>query len=458
MIYFLLYNILLILVLPFYITYYLVLSVKNKEYFKLLIQNFSFLYPLSHFSDSSKKLIWLHASSVGEVQALKPLIVKLLNNADYNIAVSTMTITGHRQVKKTFKDSILAIYKPYDLKFFISLCLKKLKPQMLIIMETELWPNLIKQAHKKKIPLYLINARLSKRSVMYYKKILPIIKESLNCFTYIFTQSKKEEENFLTLGAKKEKLHNAGNIKYDICVPDDLKPISIKIKKELFHFSKKTTFNENTKTSPLIWLAASTHHNEEEILFKVQQRIQKLEPRALLILAPRHPKRILFIKKLCEKNNINFITRSSKKTCDNKTDVFILDSLGELIYFYQLAKIAFIGGSLVPVGGHNPLEAVAVNTPTVWGPYMFNFLEIKNLLLEKNKGQEVFDEKNLDSIILKALQKEEKDNTKLTPFLEAYSGAVDKIHSHISSQIHSQVNSHISSQINSPVNSHIHKK
>lgn len=437
MVYFLLYNILLILALPFYTLYYLVLSFKKIEYLKLLIQNFSFFYKSSLFLPTSNKVIWLHASSVGEVQALKPLITRLLQNANCKIIVSTMTTTGQAQVKKIFDKKVLSIYKPYDLKVFISWCLKKIKPQMLIIMETELWPNLIKQAHTKKTPLYLVNARLSDRSVASYKKIPFLIKTTINCFDIIFTQSTKDEQKFLNLGAKKENLYNAGNMKYDIALPRNLDAISLNIKKNLFTptmpnalaKAMPNTLAEEEKNFPSIWIAASTHHNEEKTLLKVHQRIRKSKPHTLLILAPRHPERFSSIIKLCEKKNINFITRSSKKAINHNTEVFILDSLGELLYFYKLAQIAFIGGSLVPIGGHNPLEAIAVNTPTVWGPHMFNFLEIKNLLLKNNLGQEVLEEKNLDSIIIKALQTQQKKD--LTSFFKTHSGAVSTIYNKI---------------------------
>ncbi|MBE8222146.1 MAG: 3-deoxy-D-manno-octulosonic acid transferase [Bdellovibrionales bacterium] len=438
MLYFLLYNIFLILTLPFYIAYYCVLSFKNIENLNLLIQNFSFFYKSSLFLSKNDRPIWIHASSVGEVTALKPLIIKLLQD-NCKIIISSMTITGRSQVTKLFNKKVLSIYKPYDLKFFVSLCLKKINPSTFIVMETELWPNLIKQVHLKKIPLYLINARLSDRSLSYYKKIPSFVKTTLNFFDYIFAQSKLDEQKFLSLGAKKENLSNAGNIKYDICLPDNLNKVSLDIQNTLFAFAFAFAFAKNfdskdinikkEKSATNIWIAASTHHSEEDSLIKINQNIRKSQPNTLLILAPRHPERFSAVIKLCEKKNINYVTRSSKKTCDNNTEVFILDSLGELIYFYKLSKIAFIGGSLVSIGGHNPLEAIAVNTPTVWGPYMFNFLEIKNLLLKNNLGQEALNEKNLESIIENGL----KDNNKkdFTTFLKSHSGTTQTIHNKI---------------------------
>lgn len=419
MIYFLLYNILLILALPFYIIYYIFLSFKNLEYLKLLIQNFWCFYDKS----SSHKLIYLHAASVGEVTALKSLITKLLANGQYTLAVSTTSITGQAQLKKMFKDKIFAFYKVYDLSFFIHLCLNKLKPSVIIIMETELWPNLVRLAKKKKILLYLINARLSDSSVKSYKKVLPLVKPTINAFTGIFTQSIDNEKKFLQLGSKKEIIKTIGNIKYDLSIAKDMDKFCLQIKQDIF--------TQNF----CIWIAASTHRGEDELLLKVQNRLQKIEPLSLLILAPRHPQRFLPVIKLCKKQNINFVTRSSKKICDKNTQVFILDSLGELMYFYKLAKIAFIGGSLVPIGGHNPLEAIALNKPVVWGPNMFNFLEIKNLLLKKHLAKEVYKAEDLDKIILQALQNSSKNKQDCEAFINEHSGSVDKIYNIINKQL-----------------------
>ncbi|MBE8162670.1 MAG: 3-deoxy-D-manno-octulosonic acid transferase [Bdellovibrionaceae bacterium] len=398
------------------------------------MQNFSFFYKDSLPLPAPNKAIWLHASSVGEVQALKPLITRLLQNTSYKIIISTMTITGQAQVKKMFGKKVFSIYKPYDLKCFNSWCLKKVQPDMLIVMETELWPNLIKQVHLQKISLYLINARLSDRSLTSYKKIFSLAKATINSFDYIFTQSQKETENFLSLGASKERLHNAGNIKYDITLPDNLNTISLSIKDRLFAPAIPTAssfaFKEKTAL-PSVWIAASTHHNEEEILLDIHQSLRQSQPQALLILAPRHPERFSAVINLCKQKNMHYITRSSKKPCNHNTEVFILDSLGELLYFYPLAQIAFIGGSLVPIGGHNPLEALAVNTPVVWGPHMFHFTEIKNTLLQNHLALEVSEKDQLKPIVLQALQNLQKKD--FTDFFKAHSGAVDTIYNKITS-------------------------
>lgn len=432
MIYFLIYNALLILFLPFYIIYYFVLSFKNREYLYVLLQNFSLNYKSKIFCNLPKKSIWLHAASVGEVQALKPLIDKLLNSAQYKIIVSTMTITGQEQVKKLFSNKVLSLYKPYDLALFTTLSIKQLKPDIFIIMETELWPNIIRSIKKAKVPLYLINARLSNKSMKSYKKIAKLIRPSIESFDFIFTQSSKDTENFLHLGAKKEITKNIGNIKYDISPPKNINEINQDIKKILYHNHSEEDINKKRPT----WIAASTHNNEEELLFGVHKKIQKLKSNALLIIAPRHPERFKSVIQLCKKQNIKYITRSSKKNCSPATEVFILDSLGELIYFYKLAQIAFIGGSLTPIGGHNPLEAIAVNTPVVWGPHMFNFAEIKTLLLKYKLGKEITNTTEIEEIVLQSLSSsKEKNNAEFTRFLKLHSGAIEHIYKIINKRL-----------------------
>ncbi len=317
----------------------------------------------------SRAQIWLHAVSLGEVIAATPLIEALLQKG-YSLLVTTMTPTGSLQVQKRFGKQVQHQYLPYDFPFCIRLFLKKCRPKIGLIMETELWPNLIFEAQRLGIPLFLLNARLSDKSFQSYMRLKWFFAPILQKFAGIFSQSDLDQARFIAIGAPVEKVKMLGNIKFDLAEPS---PVSQEL------LSIKERWGKNRPTLIL----ASTHDNEEEQWLNHLKSIQQNIPNLLLLIAPRHPERFKLVYELVCTSGFLVSKRSEPHTINRHNEVIVLDSLGELMSFYQLSDYAFVGGSLVPIGGHNVLEPIAVHTPVFCGPYMQNSKEICDLLKKK---------------------------------------------------------------------------
>lgn len=314
--------------------------------------------------------ILVHAVSVGETLAAIPLIKTLQKQyPQLPITVTTMTPTGSKQVKTLLKDSVSHVYLPYDLPCAIHRFLKAVKPKLVIIMETELWPNLISQCHNKKIPLIIANARLSERSADRYHKLGKAISKLLTKISTVAAQNEQDGERFLSLGLPKEHLTVTGSIKFDIELTD---------KQSLAQLKQQWQLNR-----PVL-IAASTHSGEDEIILSAFQRLLKNHSNLLLILVPRHPERFKTVEELISDNKLNYIKRSTKQIPTNQTQVILGDTMGELLELYGLANIAFVGGSLIEHGGHNPLEPALHHIPIISGKYFFNFKVICEQLIEAN--------------------------------------------------------------------------
>ena len=306
--------------------------------------------------------IWIHAVSLGEVVAATPLIDELLAK-QWRVLVTTMTPTGSQQVSKRFGSQVSHQYIPYDLPWALRRFFKKNQPRLGIIMETELWPNVIYQAHKIKMPLLLANARLSDKAFKRYEKVSFMFKPILNQFTAIFAQSNEDAQRFVTLGASASLVQVLGNIKFDLQFRMALNQDCLSLKEKWG--------NERT-----VVIAASTHDDEENQLLSRLNQLKAAIPPVLLLFAPRHPERFQQVYQLSVTQGFNTGLRSEPTTIDVHTDVVVIDTLGELLNFYQLSDYAFVGGRLVPIGGHNVLEPIAVQVPVFCGPFMNNSKEI----------------------------------------------------------------------------------
>lgn len=314
--------------------------------------------------------ILVHAVSVGETLAAIPLIKTLQKQyPQLPITVTTMTPTGSKQVKTLLKDSVSHVYLPYDLPCAIHRFLKAVNPKLVIIMETELWPNLISQCHNKKIPLIIANARLSERSANRYHKLGKAISKLLTKISTVAAQNEQDGERFLSLGLPTEHLAVTGSIKFDIELTDKQSLAQLKQQWQLHR--------------PVL-IAASTHSGEDEIILSAFQRLLKNHANLLLILVPRHPERFKTVEELISDNKLNYIKRSTKQIPTDETQVILGDTMGELLELYGLANIAFVGGSLIEHGGHNPLEPALHHIPIISGKYFFNFKVICEQLIEAN--------------------------------------------------------------------------
>ncbi|MDG2365159.1 MAG: lipid IV(A) 3-deoxy-D-manno-octulosonic acid transferase [Methylococcaceae bacterium] len=341
-------------------------------------------------------VLWFHAVSVGEVEAVAPLVRHFLEQpSPTKILLTTTTPTGSARVTALFEGGVEHVYLPYDLPVVVSRFLKHFQPKIAIIVETEIWPNLYAGCGKNNIPLVIINGRLSESSVAGYRKIRSLVKKTLSNVSVIATQTEQDSARFQDIGAATDKVQTVGNIKFDLTVSE-----IVLLEGELL---KEVVF-----ANRFVFLAASTHNGEEEILLKLYQRVKKQHPNLLLVLVPRHPERFQAVTALSQKYNLNTIMRSSGQLCDQGTDVYVADTMGELKMIYAGADIAFIGGSLVPHGGQNALESAVVGTPILLGPYMMNFRGITQGLLAVDGAIQCSDEAEVEDQLCRLIDDAEK--------------------------------------------------
>jgi len=308
--------------------------------------------------------IMLHSVSVGETLAAIPLVRALRHRyPSLPITVTTMTPTGSERVQSAFGKDVHHVYLPYDLPGSVNRFLDQVNPKLVIIMETELWPNLINILHQREIPLVIANARLSARSAAGYKKIGGFMRKLLKRITLIAAQNQEDGERFVELGLKRSHLTITGSLKFDISVTPELA-------------ARALTLRRQWASRRPVWIATSTHDGEESILLEAHRQLLIQHPDLLLILVPRHPERFSTAEELTRKAGFSYIQRSTNEIPSSSTQVVIGDTMGELMLLYGIADLAFVGGSLVPRGGHNPLEAAAHAIPVLMGPHIFNFTDI----------------------------------------------------------------------------------
>lgn len=312
-----------------------------------------------------KKGIVVHAASVGEVIAATPLIRAIQEKYPHlAITVTTVTPTGSARVIAAFGDTVSHFYLPYDLPDAIQRFLDFVEPKLVIVIETELWPNLIKQIHQRQIPFVIANARLSPRSAKRYGWIKPYLQRMFDEIDMILAQDKVSADRYIQLGFNPEHLVNTGNLKFDLEITESLRA------------KVKETAQQLQLTHRPVWIAGSTHEGEEKMLLEAHKQLLTLYPDLVLILVPRHPERFDSVEALLQKMQVAYVTRSSQQPLTSTTSVLFGDTMGEMMLLYGLAQVAFVGGSLVKHGGHNPLEPIAFELPVISGVHTFNFPEI----------------------------------------------------------------------------------
>ena len=315
--------------------------------------------------------IWVHAVSVGESIAAAPMIRELkVRYPQLPITVTCMTPTGSERIKALFGDSVQHCYLPYDLPWAASRFLQRLQPKLAVVMETELWPNHIHQCARRGIPVALANARLSERSARGYARFARLTAPMLAELSLIAAQTDAEATRFQQLGAREDCVTVTGSIKFDLSVDPTLPERAAQLRQRW-----------GAATRP-IWIGASTHTGEDEILLAAHRQLLAEHPDALLILVPRHPERFGSVFELCRKQGFTTVRRSHDEAPQAGTQVLLGDTMGEPLFLFALADVAFVGGSLVPTGGHNLLEPAALGKPVLTGPHLFNFLDIAAQLRE----------------------------------------------------------------------------
>ena len=355
------YNLLSYLLLLPYALYFLLRGTGNRRYWHKLGERFGLGYVRLEGS------IWVHAVSVGEVVAATPLI-RALRSAypDRPLLVTTVTPTGAAQVAATFGNDVDHAYIPFENPDAINRFFANKKPLIAMIMETEIWPNLYHGCGVRQIPLVLISARISPKSVKNYRRLLPLFRDTLSHGIIIAAQTESDAERFLSLGASPERTRVTGNIKFDIDLPDSINADGQALKAALF-------------PDRPVWIAASTHEGEEVQVLHAHREVLKTYPDALLILVPRHPERFRSVEELVDKEGFAQTLRSRHSLVGADCQVFLGDTMGEVPLFYAASDVAFVGGSLVPIGGHNLLEPAAVGAPMISGPHVFNAEEIARM-------------------------------------------------------------------------------
>jgi 3-deoxy-D-manno-octulosonic-acid transferase len=309
----------------------------------------------------------VHAVSVGEVNAALPLVQALRRGRpDLRLLVTTITPTGSERVRALWKDEVEHVYLPYDLPGAVGRFLAHYQPIAALIMETELWPNLLFGCRDHGVPSYILNARLSARSLRGYQVLAPLVGRALRTVRAVAAQSHADARRFVRLGAREGQALETGNLKYDVSVPDTVAAFV-------------ADFHAQVEGRP-VWIAASTHEDEEADVIAIHRRLRGAFPDLLLLWAPRHPERFRAVAEHARSAGWQVSTRSRARWPQGEDAVFVIDTLGELVNFYACADVAFVGGSLQAVGGHNLLEPAATGTAIVTGPHLHNFAEIAHRL------------------------------------------------------------------------------
>ncbi len=358
-------------------------GLRNRGYWQRWGERFGFVARID-----APQVIWIHAVSVGEVRATPPLVRALAARyPDRRIVLTTMTPTGSAQVKALFEDAVAHCYVPYDLPGVVDRFLERTHPQLALIMETELWPNLFHRCRARGIPVVVANARLSASSMRGYRRVAALTRRTLAQVTRLGAQSALDAERFRALGMPASRTAVTGSIKFELTLPASL-------------FETAAALRRAWGAARPVWIAASTHEGEEATVLAAHAALRQRFPDLMLLLVPRHPERFAAVARLARQAGYRVALRSeSRAGVPPDTDVFIGDSLGELLLFYAAADVAFVGGSLVATGGHNLLEPCAIGVPVVFGPHMFNFIEISALVRERRAGVQIADAAALDAAV-----------------------------------------------------------
>ncbi|MDY6942091.1 MAG: lipid IV(A) 3-deoxy-D-manno-octulosonic acid transferase [Pseudomonadota bacterium] len=360
------YTALLYILSPFILLFVALRIIRAPDYRDRWYQRFGFGFG----SPQIQPCIWVHAVSVGEVSAATPLVRRLLEDCpDCRIILTTVTTTGYERARAVFGDRVRHAYLPLDFPGAVRRFLRHFQPELAVIMETELWYNLFYTCAKRGVPLVIANARISPRSLKGYRQWRRTVGRVLNYINFAGAQTEQDAERLRELGLPADRIAVTGNLKFDIPVGTDAR-------------EQGEALRRSWGPQRPVWVAASTHEGEDELVLDAFSEVRRRIPDALLILVPRHPQRFDAVAALIRQRGFSMARRKQGQVPDYKTAVYLGDTMGELMRFYAAADVAFVGGSLVPIGGHNLLEPAALGVPTVTGPHTFNFSEIYRSLRE----------------------------------------------------------------------------
>lgn len=343
------------------------------------------------------RVIWIHAVSVGEVRTVVPLVEFLLDRyPEHRILMTTMTPTGSEQVEQFLGGRVQHCYVPYDLPGAVRRFLDRIRPSMALIVETEFWPNIFRICDKRSIPLFLVNVRVSPRSFRGYRYFPGFTRRMLGRVAMMAVQSQHDAQRLRALGAPDDVMRVTGNLKFDVRIPAEL-PEGARVLRRQWGESRP------------VWIAGSTHEGEERMILEAFAEVREAHPSALLVVVPRHPERFGHVTKLCRRGGRQVALRSESRDCDLAASVEILvgDTMGELLDLYAAADVAFVGGSLIPHGGQNLIEALAGGVPVIFGPHMFNFEQSSSIALRNGAAQQIQRDSQLAAAVLAYLDSPE---------------------------------------------------
>jgi 3-deoxy-D-manno-octulosonic-acid transferase len=395
-----LYNLIWTLFLIFFSPYFLLRSIAQRDFRKGLPDRIGFLPRLS-----GQRPIWVHASSVGEVLCSVPLVRRIRKEfPGIQIILTTMTRTGNETARRSLPEARQVFFVPLDHPLIIRMALGRVRPRLLLLAETELWPNLLRTCGKGGIPVGLFNGRISNKSYRGYLFLKPLFERCLKQVSVFLMQSDEDRDRIVAIGAPYEKTRVTGNLKFD-------QVISSLTEKERTDMAQSL----GLRGDETILIGGSTHSGEEEVLIQAFKELSPSNPRLILILAPRHLDRLPEVEKTLQKEGMTWVRRTSFPAAETGSDrdvrgtarVILLDTLGELMKLYSLGTVVFVGGSLVPVGGHNPLEPLFFRKCVLFGPYMFNFRDISRMLIEAGGAFRVEGKEELTSRLKLLLSDEE---------------------------------------------------
>lgn len=378
-----LYQLVVYLLVPFACVALGLRSLREKSYRGGFAERFGF------GASSTAPSIWVHAVSVGEVQAASELVKELRRRyPDVPLTLTTVTPTGAARARALFGSEVDIRYVPYDLIGSVRRFFDRVRPRVAVILETELWPNLYDECGRRGVPLVLASARISPRSVGRYRKLASLFREALSNGIVIAAQSKGDAERFVSIGANPARTHVIGNVKFDLHVPADHRERGAALRAR------------HAARDRFVWVAGSTHEGEEQLVLQAHAALRAAGVDALLVLAPRHPPRFPTVAARLQSAGLSFVRCSTGSSATASTDVVLLDSIGELSQYYAAADLAFVGGSLVPIGGHNLLEPAALGVATITGPHVFNAEDVAAALVADGAVSCVQDGESLTRTVL----------------------------------------------------------
>lgn len=405
----LLYSLVLVLALPYLLLHLLWRGWRQRGYWRHWGERFGF-----YTQRTDKPVIWLHAVSVGETRAAVPLVQALLTRyPDHQLLLTHTTPTGRDTSLQLFGDAVWRVYLPYDYAFAVRRFVRRFRPALGMLMETEIWPNLIAACQRENVPVMLVNARLSERSARRYHWFATLALQSLTGLSAIAAQTSADAQRLTELGGRNVSV--MGNLKFDTTPPAAQLQLGQRWRSEI------------GQQRP-VWLAASTREGEEALVLDAWQQLQF--PAALLIIVPRHPQRFDEVAALLDKRGIRYQRRSSGQPVAATTQVWLGDSMGELFAYYRAADLALIGGSLLPLGGQNLIEAAAVGCPVIIGQHVWNFAEVTRAAIADGAAVQVVNTDELaqrvQQLLHDPLARQNMHNAALA-FSQAHQGATARL-------------------------------